>query len=456
VSEPEASSVVPAKPPAYAGLVLADGITRANMAACFLASFAVIATLTFVPAVTPYLLTEVLGYSEDDRGVVIGRLNVAAEIVLLSTMAFYGALADRRGRRPVMVAGFVICAVGLVLMPFAGHVGVLVAFRVVFAFGAAALTGMLSTVIADYAAPAFRGRASGLNGVMNGLGAVCSVLLLVRVPSFLEKTGMGSVDAARVAFAVVAVLVLALAAVLARNLSGQRISSVDTRTPLGTLAAEGVRAGRDPGVALAYAAAFVSRADLAIVGSFLALWVSDHAEQVRGMGSADAIARAGLVVAIAQTAALVGAPVFGMVSDRIGRQDAVILALGLSGSAYSSALLIDDPLGAGMVPVAIAIGFGEVAGITSSGPLLAQQAPRDLRGSAYGVFAFCGSAGILVVSLLGGYLYDHWRPAAPFAVAGCLGLVACVFGLVVRGRITPREESEVAAAGPIAGGPIPK
>ncbi|WP_436775813.1 MFS transporter, partial [Yinghuangia sp. YIM S09857] len=181
----------PTKPPTYAGLVLADGITRANMAACFLTSFAVIATLTFVPAVTPYLLTELLGYSEDDRGSVIGWLNVAAEIVLLSTMAMYGALADRVGRRPVMVAGFVVCAVGLVLMPFAGHVGVLVVFRVVFAFGAAALTGMLSTVIADYAAPAFRGRASGLNGIMNGLGAVCSVLLLVRLPAGLEKAGLG-------------------------------------------------------------------------------------------------------------------------------------------------------------------------------------------------------------------------------------------------------------------------
>ncbi len=244
----------------------------------------------------------------------------------------------------------------------------------------------------------------------------------------------------------VAALILVLAAVLARRLSAHRVSGVDRRIPLRTLAREGVRAGRDPGVALAYAAAFVSRADLAIVGSFLALWVSDHAEQVRGMSSADAVARAGLVVAIAQTAALFGAPVFGRISDRIGRQDAVILALGLSGAAYSSALLVDDPLGAGMVPVAIAIGLGEVAGITSSGPLLAQQAPKDVRGSAYGVFAFCGSAGILVVSLVGGYLYDHWRPAAPFAVVGCLGFVACLFGLAVRRRITPREDADVPLA----------
>ncbi|OPC79655.1 hypothetical protein B4N89_00680 [Embleya scabrispora] len=434
------------RPPRYGGLVLAEGITRAHMAACFLASLAVVATLTFVPAITPHLLTELLGYADDDRGSVVGWLNVAAEAVLLATMTVYGAVADRRGRRPVLVAGFVVCAVGLVLMPFAGSFGVLLAFRIVFALGAAGLTGMIGIIVADYAAPAFRGRAGGLNGVMNGLGALCSVLLLVRLPSILEHTGLSPVAATRVAFALVAGLILALAAVLHRRLSPRRVSRVGRHVPLTVLIREGVKAGRDPGVALAYAAAFVSRADLAIVGSFLALWVSDHAEQARGMSSADAVARAGLVVAIAQTAALIGAPVFGRVSDRLRRQDAVILALGMSGTAYLSALSIHDPLGPGMIPVAIAIGLGEVAGITASGPLLAQQAPRDVRGSAYGVFAFCGSSGILVVSLAGGYLYDHWRPAAPFALVGSFGLAACVFGVLVRRRVVPREETTVDVA----------
>ncbi|MEU5882385.1 MFS transporter [Spirillospora sp. NPDC047279] len=429
------------RPARLARLTLADGITRTNMAACLLASFAVIATLTFVPAVTPYLLSDLFGYSEDGRGVVVGWLNVAAETVLVCTMAFYGALADRVGRRPVMVAGFAICAAGLLLMPFAGHVMVLLAFRVVFALGAAALTGMLSTIIADYAAPAFRGRAAGLNGIMNGLGAVCSVLLLVRLPSAFESMGLDQVNAARVAFALVSALILALAVILARTLSPLRISAVDRRVPLTTLVGQGVRAARDPGVALAYGAAFVSRADLAIVGSFLALWVHDHARDVAGMSNADAVARAGLTVAIAQTAALVGAPIFGRLSDRMSRQNAVVMALAIAGCAYLSALLISDPLGPGMIPVAVAIGLGEVAGIVSSGPLLAQQAPKDVRGSAYGVFALCGSAGILSISLLGGYLFDHWRPAAPFAVVGALGLAVCAYGLVVRTRIRPHEDA---------------
>ncbi|WP_344842008.1 hypothetical protein, partial [Nonomuraea dietziae] len=59
-----------------------------------------------------------------------------------------------------------------------------------------------------------------------------------------------------------------------------------TETPRGAADAadrEGVRLARDPGVALSYAASFVARADLALVASFLSLWIVDYARSVRGI-----------------------------------------------------------------------------------------------------------------------------------------------------------------------------
>ncbi|GGS45781.1 MFS transporter [Planobispora rosea] len=427
------------------GLDLADGIGRGNMWTCLSMAFAATAVISFLPATQPYILSGVLGVAEEDQGKIVGLLGIAAEIAMIASLAWYGALADRYGRRPIVVAGFTLCALGVALFPFAGNTTVLVALRVVFALGVAALSGMLSTVAVDYVRDSSRGRSYGLVGLFSGLGAMVAVLALVRLPKVLEDGGTAPVTAARVSFLIIAAVVLAVGAVMWRGLSRTQVSAAE-RVPLPRLVAEGVALARDPGVALSYAAAFVARADLAVVAGFMSLWVTGHA-LAAGMSGAEALARAGAVVGIAQTTAMLAAPAFGWLGDRMRRQDVVILAQALAAVAYLSTLLISDPLGPGMMAVAVLVGLGEIAVITTAGPLLAQQAPASIRGSAYGVQTLCGAIGILTVSGLGGYLYDAWRPAAPFAVAGVAGLLVVVFGLAVRRRVTPLpgERQEPAA-----------
>ncbi|GIH97480.1 MFS transporter [Planobispora siamensis] len=422
------------------GLRLADGVTRGNMRACLFMAFASTMVISFLPAAQPYILSGVLGVPAHDQGKVVGLLGVAAEITMIASLAWYGALADRYGRRPIAVAGFALCALGTALFPFADSTAVLVALRVVFALGVAALNGMLSTIAADYVRDGSRGRSYGLVGLFSGLGAMVAVLALVRLPQILESGGTAPVTAARLSFLAVAAAVLAAGALMWFTLSKARAAPAAARVPLARLIAEGVALARDPGVALSYAAAFVARADLAVVAGFLSLWVSEHALAEGALSGAEALARAGAVVGIAQTVAMLGAPLVGWLGDRMRRQDVVILAQALAAVAYLSTLLVADPLGSGMMVVAVLIGLGEIAVITTAGPLLAQQAPAAVRGSAYGVQTLCGALGILVVSGLGGYLYDAWRPAAPFVVAGVAGLLVVAFGLLVRRRVTPLAE----------------
>ncbi|NUT42947.1 MAG: MFS transporter, partial [Thermoactinospora sp.] len=266
------------------GLDAATGISRTNLWACMVLGFLGTAVITFLPAGQPYLLTEVLGLSGDDLGRTTGYLQVAAEAALVLSLAWYGALADRIGRRPVAVAGLLLCAAGAALYPFAGNVVVLVVLRVLFALGIAALNVTMSAITADYVRDRSRGKAYGWLGLFSGIGAVVAVLVLVRLPNMLENGGMEPTTAARVGFLVVAALVLlgalALRGTLAPGVTGPGghrpgtlASGAGTpagpRPGLGRLVAEGVRRGRDPGVALSYAASFVARADLALVASFL-------------------------------------------------------------------------------------------------------------------------------------------------------------------------------------------
>ncbi|MEU1389130.1 MULTISPECIES: MFS transporter [unclassified Nonomuraea] len=431
------------------GLDAATGISRTNLWACMGLGLLGTAVITFLPAAQPYLLTDALGLSGDDLGRTTGYLQVAAEAALILSLAWYGALADRIGRRPVAVAGLLLCALGAALYPFAGNVAVLVALRVVFALGIAALNVTMSAITADYVRDRARGKAYGWLGLFSGIGAVIAVLVLVRLPNMLEDGGMAPATAARVGFLVVAGLVLLGALALRGTLAPGLATSVEPpagrqageRAGLARLVVEGVRLARDPGVALSYAASFVARADLALVASFLSLWIVDHAKAVRGMSATEALAKSGAIVGIAYMVIVVGAPLFGWLGDRMRRQDVVILAQALAGAAYLSTLLVSDPLGPGMMLVAAAVGLGEIGVITTAGPLLAQQVPARYRGSSFGVQTLCGAIGIFVISGVGGWLYDLWRPAAPFALAGACGLLVALFGLAVRRRVTPVPES---------------
>ncbi|MEO3809005.1 MFS transporter [Sphaerisporangium sp. B11E5] len=424
------------------GAQLADGITTGNMWALLSMATAGTAVISFLPSTQPHILTTVLGVPESAQGRVVGLLGFAAELAMIVSLAWYGALADRFGRRIIVLAGLGLCALGVALFPFAGNTAVLVALRVVFGLGVAAINAMLSTIAIDYVRTRSRGKSYGLIGVFGGIGAVVAVLLLARLPQIMESRGLAPVAATRLSFLLIAAGIVVLAGVLWLTLARTTAPAPGEHPPLVRLVREGVVLARDPGVALSYAASFVARADLAIVVGFMTLWITDFAVAERGMSSAEAVARAGAVVGISQTVALLCAPVFGWLGDRVPRQNLVIAAQLVAAVAYLSTLLVSDPLGSGMVIVAVLIGVGEIAGITTAGPLLAQQVPAAVRGSAFGVHTLCGAAGIMIVSGFGGVLYDVWRPAGPFVLSGIAGLLVAAFGLAVRGRVRPRADAD--------------
>ncbi len=427
----------------YWGVTLAAGVTRRNMRAFYAACLFGLAAFTFIAAAQSTLL-ELIGVPEGEKGSASGHIGVAGEVIILFTVGFFGSLSDRIGRRPVFVGGFLLVALGLVLAPFAGSVLELGLFRIVFALGAAAVAGMISTVVSDFAALPSRGRAAGLLGVMNGFGAVLTVFGLVSLPKGFERAGLSEVDAARAAYGVVALMCVALALWLWRDLPAHNVAERETAPPLSVLLRQGLSAGRDPGIALAYAAAFLSRGNLAVVGTFFTLWLQDFGTNERGLTSNEALAKAGAVIGIAQTCALLSAPLIGKLTDRIPRVDALLITCGISAVGYTSTLLISDPLGAGMYACAVLIGVGEVGGVIASTVLIGQQAVPRIRGSVVGVFTAFGALGILFALEVGGQLYDLWRPAAPFALFGFASVGVLVYGLIIRGRVVvPLEQPTV-------------
>jgi len=419
---------------------LMPGVTRGHVLAYLWAAFVSIGVFTYLTALQPYLLETNIGVPAEQRGVISGDLQFWQEIVTLLLVGMFGAWSDRAGRRIVYIIGFAMAALAYAAYPFADDLGQLMIYRIIFAVAVAALGGMLATVLADYPVDADRGKLTGISFVLNALGALIFLVVLVRLPEIYAGYGLSQVGAGRAAYLTVA-FVCAISAIFMLWLKPGRPDQKSERLPFKVLMTQGLAAGRYPRIALAYAAAFTARADLVIVALFLSLWVQ-IAATAQGATQAEAAAKLAPVFGIVQGIALLWAPFFGWLADKIDRVTLVILATLLSIVGYGWIGLVPDPSAGGLTYVAAALlGIGQISGILASQVLIATEAPSAIRGAVIGFVGFFGALGILVISKAGGWAFDEWRPGGPFLIMAGANVVLMLFALWVRSQ--PRQTIEL-------------
>ncbi|MCB1710694.1 MAG: MFS transporter, partial [Halioglobus sp.] len=359
----------------------------------------------------------------------------------------WGSLSDRIGRRLVTAAGFVLIAAGIFMYGCARDIPGLLIGRVIYSAGIAAISTMLITLMADYVSNPSRGRATGYLGIMNGLGAMTAALFLLKLPAMFKSGGMDAEGAAFATYATMATVTLAIGAVMFFGLRGGRQAFHGRKTPMLHQLREGIAEGRRPIIALAYSASFVARGNLAVVGTFFTLWASVYGSSELGMTSAEAIKKGGGILAISYMASLLSAPLFGMMVDRMNRVSALAMSLLVGATGYGSTYWLQDPFGLPAIASLVLIGMAEVGCIITSGVLIAEQAPDRLRGSVVGVFTLTGAIGILVASVVGGYLFDHWQQTGPFVFFGLISAAVLLWALLLRGRPAGSSAAMAATAG---------
>lgn len=426
----------------FLGIRLTEGVFRGHMLTFYLACYATIMLATFVPQTQPFLLTQVLEMDTSKQGVVSGNLNFWGEIVIIVTVGLWGSLSDRIGRRSVTAVGFLLTAAGIGLYGIARDVNGLYLARGVYSAGIAAITTMIITLMADYASNASRGKATGFLGIMNGLGAMTAALFLLKLPALFQGRGFDATDSAVATYSIMGGVTLLLAMAMYIGLKPGRANSHGSHVPMLQQLREGVAEARRPVIGLAYAASFVARGNLAVVGTFFTLWASIHGTEVLGLTAAEAIGKGGMVLAVSYTASLLSAPLFGLLSDRVDRVVALAVALFIGAVGYGSTYFLSDPFSVATIICLILIGMAEVGCIITSGVLIAEQAPERLRGSVVGLFTLSGAVGILIASVVGGYLFDHWLKTGPFVFFGLISAAVMVWALIVRSA--PRVEPQPA------------
>ncbi|NTU59173.1 MAG: MFS transporter [Chlorobiaceae bacterium] len=395
------------------------------------AAFFSISMITFVSIGQAYILNQHLGIPTHMQGTISGDLVFWTEIVTMLLFGPTGAIMDRIGRKPVYASGFLILALAYTLYPIATNVAELTVYRMIYAVGVVAVTSGLATVMVDYPAEKSRGKLIAITGFLSGLGIVLLNQLFGSLPRRMVSMGFGGIEAGFWTHAVVASICVLIAIGLAIGLKGGTPIRHEERLPLLKLLSSGFVHAKNPRILLSYAAAFVARGDQAIIGTFIPLW-GTTAGIAMGMNPAEAVKKGTLMFIISQAAALLWAPVMGMLIDRWNRVTALTVSMGFAAAGYLSLLLIGNPLDTWSTVFFVLLGIGQISAFLGSQSLIGQEAPKEARGAVIGAFNISGAIGILLITMVGGRLFDGMSPKAPFLIVGVINLFVMVAGIFVR------------------------
>ncbi|NND54007.1 MAG: MFS transporter [Gammaproteobacteria bacterium] len=412
---------------------LQPGVTRLNGWTLLYVLFVSIGLLVFLNFQQPYVLEVMLDIPSDRHGRVVAQMALVHELVLIGFVGPFGALADRIGRRKVLTAGYLIMATGYMAYPFAESVTMLTAFRMIFALGAAAIISTFTTVLTDYPQEQSRGKLVALGSILNAIGLALLAGIGGQMIMWLQDGGISPVGAGRIAIVAIGLVGVVSALLVWLGLRGETLRLEHAKIPLPQLIREGFAAAKSPRIALAYAAAFIARGDVVVVGMYLSLWATRQGVET-GMEPAMAQSKAGIMMAIVSVSPLPLAALFGILNDRIDRVTFLIIATGVATFGYLAFGSLDSPLFGIAIPVGIALGCGQVASIIAGQTLIGQEADPRIAGSTLGAFNAFGALGTLVGSVMGGYLFDTWSYGGPFIMMGFASLLVMLGAIWVRLR----------------------
>lgn len=350
---------------------------------------------------------------------VVGLLEGLAESTALIVKIFSGTLSDYLGKRKgLAVFGYALGALTKPLFAIAPTVGVVLTARLLDRVGKGVRGAPRDALVADLTPPPLRGAAFGLRQSLDTVGAFLGPLLAAGLMLLWSNDF-------RAVFWVAVVPGLASVALLAfglrepaHALTGKRTNPI-RRENLGRLPASYWWV---VGVGAASTLARFSEA-------FLVL---------RARQGGVPIALVPLVMVAMNLVYALSAYPFGKLSDRMSHRK--LLALGLAVLIVADMVLAaNDHWGAVLAGVAL---WGVHMGITQGllATMVADTAPADLRGTAYGFFNLVSGIAMLLASVVAGFLWDRIGASATFHAGAGFCAIALI-GLAWRPTLLPKKNS---------------
>jgi MFS family permease len=397
-----------------AGSKSSAGLPRGIWALGFVSMFTDISS-EMVHALLPIYLVTVLGTSTLAVGFIEGIAEATANI----TKIFSGALSDWLGKRKLLTTiGYGLAAFTKPMFPLATTVGWVVAARFIDRIGKGIRDAPRDALVADLAPTDMRGASFGLRQALDTVGAFVGPLAAI-VLMALSSDNFRFVFWVAVAPAFIALTVMVF------------------------MVQEPVRHEADAKPRMRVAdAKRLSLRFWVVVGVATILTLARFSEAfliLRSQNVGLPIALVPAVMVVMNVVYALAAYPAGMLSDRLGRGG--LLTVGILCLIVADLILA---LGTTITLMMLGVVFWGLHMALTQGifaSVVADTAPEDLRGTAFGVFNFAGGIAMLVASVLAGGLWDAYGPAATFLAGAGLTAVALIGLVLARGwaRKTSRD-----------------
>lgn len=367
-----------------------------------------------IHSLLPVFLVTTLGAS----AVAVGLIEGLAEATALIVKVFSGVLSDYWGRRKgLAVFGYGLGALSKPLFAIAANADMVLLARLSDRIGKGLRGAPRDALVADLAPPALRGAAFGLRQSLDTVGAFLGPLLAMGL-MLLWANDIRAVFWVAIIPGFLAVLLLMLGVREPEQGIGAVRSNPIIRANLWRL----------------------PRAYwwvVAVGAMFTLARFSEAFLVLRATQGGLALAYTPLVLIAMNVVYSLSAYPFGRLSDRTSHRKLLLLGLAILVAAdlalaYSAAW--------GWVWLGISL-WGLHLGITQGllAKLVADTAPSDLRGTAYGFFNLVAGGAMLIASVLAGVLWDGIGAPGTFLAGAGFSALAATLLLSAGGRLAPER-----------------
>ncbi len=364
----------------------------------------------------PLFLTVGLGASV----VVVGLIDGVAEATASIVKVFSGYMSDRLGRRkPLILIGYALGALSKPLFAMAGAPLVVFVARFADRVGKGLRGAPRDALVADVTPEAIRGRAYGVRQALDTAGAFIGPLVAIALMALFANDMRVVFWFALIPAGIAVVFVLV-------GVEDRVVGSGEQRALPPIRMADLRRLDRAfwgvVAVGVAFTLARFSEA-------FLVLKANEE-----GLP----LALAPLVLVVMNVVYSLGAYPAGAWSDHASPKTLFLWGLAALISADLALAFTPGVFGA-FVGIAL---WGAHMALTQGllAKLVAQHAPADLRGSAFGLFNLAVGVAMLVASAVAGLLWEGIGSAATFLGGACFAVVAAtLIAFLERQRLTPNR-----------------
>jgi len=367
-----------------------------------------------IHSLLPLFLVTVLGASALSVGLIEGVAEATAAIAKV----FSGLLSDRIGRRkPLVLLGYGLAALTKPLFPLATGIGAVLTARFVDRIGKGIRGAPRDALLADITPPEIRGAAYGLRQSMDTVGAfggplLAMVLMAATHDNFRAVFWVATVPAC--------VCVLLIVFGVDEPAAPQQTSR--TRLPISRATLQRLPARYWKVVVFAALLTLARFSE-----AFLLLRAAD-------LGLA--ITWVPLIMIVMNLVYAASAYPLGKLSDNGSRRKLLFWGIIILIAADLVLAVAGNVWVVGLGAALWGLHMGATQGLLAA--LIADAAPADLRGTAFGVFNLATGAALLAASTIAGSLWTVIGPAMTFcagAVFSCLALARLLLDSRRRSRL---------------------